>query len=85
MKNYLAISPGTKKEGQKTYTYCVFSAGTAILLGVVKWRTGWRRYAFEPEVNTVFDSACLTEMAQFLDQQTAMQKRKRDAETSSNK
>ena len=34
---YLTIAPGTKKEGQKTYTYCVFALASSVFLGIVKW------------------------------------------------
>lgn len=78
--SYLTIAPGTKKDGQKTYTYCVFALASSVFLGIVKWRPGWRKYVFEPQPDTVFDCGCLREMADFLDQQTTMQKRKREIE-----
>jgi hypothetical protein len=34
-------------------------------LGQVKWFSPWRRYCFFPLTNTIFDAACLTEIARF--------------------
>ena len=40
---------------------------TSILLGKIKWHTGWRRYAFYPEKDTVFEQVCLRDIAEFID------------------
>jgi hypothetical protein len=37
----------------------------SIELGVVRWYSPWRCYAFHPEINTVFEQECLHEIAQF--------------------
>lgn len=37
------------------------------LLGVVKWRSGWRRYVFETS-NSVFDVKCLNEVVEFINE-----------------
>lgn len=55
-------APGT------TSIYDVLSAAaySQSPLGVIKWRSGWRRYVFLPEVETVFDAGCLTEIVEFI-------------------
>ena len=35
------------------------------LLGYVKWFGGWRRYAFYPSPETIFDQGCLLIIAEF--------------------
>lgn len=36
-------------------------------LGEIKWRSGWRRYAFFPSKDTLYESQCLRDIADFLD------------------
>lgn len=43
-------------------------------LGIVKWYSGWRRYTFFPESNTLFDSNCLKEITSFIDEQMKLRK-----------
>lgn len=32
-------------------------------LGLIRWYGPWRKYTFEPQADTVFDAACLREIA----------------------
>ena len=43
-------------------------------LGLIKWRSGWRRYVAEFCEGAVFDSECMTQLAKFLDSLTDCQK-----------
>jgi hypothetical protein len=45
-------------------------------LGVVKWYASWRKYAFNPSANTVFEQDCLREIADFCERQTKEHKAK---------
>ena len=36
-------------------------------LGVIMWHAPWRRYAFFPQGDTVYDAGCLTEISAFLE------------------
>lgn len=36
-------------------------------LGMIRWKPGWRRYAFEPNEGTIFDSSCMKEIVEFID------------------
>lgn len=50
-----------------TLLFMVWSATVPdMLLGTIKWRSGWRRYVFYPQDGTVFDAACLTEIITFI-------------------
>jgi hypothetical protein len=44
-------------------------------LGWIKWYSPWRRYVFYPRADTLFDSACLIEIAAFCCEQTKQRKR----------
>jgi hypothetical protein len=52
----------------KTRIWAVFNGGIA--LGSVAWWPHWRRYTLYPHQGTTFDSSCLREIADFLDEQT---------------
>lgn len=45
-------------------------------LGHVGWYGRWRRYAFQPEPNTVYEPTCLRDIAAFCDWATAEHKAK---------
>ncbi len=52
-----------------TTIHAVLSVAGDTYLGVIKWRSGWRRYVFYPDPATVFDAGCLTEIVEFITQQ----------------
>jgi hypothetical protein len=39
--------------------------GNAAALGQVRWYGPWRRYVFYPNANTLYDYACLQDIAEF--------------------
>lgn len=58
------VDDGTKR---KTKLFAVVSVQGLIILGEIKWFTRWRRYAFYPEADSIYDAACLQEITAFLD------------------
>lgn len=64
------------KPKAKTRVWAVLSAldspkGTGgAELGFVKWWSHWRKYAFFPNDNTLFEQHCLREIAAFCENQT---------------
>lgn len=42
-----------------------------VVLGQVKWYSGWRRYCFYPAPETVYSSGCLVDITNFIDAQMA--------------
>lgn len=50
----------------KTKRWEVRSKVGALLLGYVRWKAQWRKYAFFPNGNTVFDERCLSDLGSFL-------------------
>jgi hypothetical protein len=58
--------------GMKTDVWHVWSVrNPPAHLGVVKWAATWRRYAFFPGPQTLYEEECLRDLATFLVEQTA--------------
>lgn len=65
LKSYLVFNEVQKHPDHKTQTWNVASVhGT--YLGCIKWYSPWRKYTFQPDNQTVFDTACLREIAAFI-------------------
>lgn len=68
---------------RKTKRWVVTTIGKAELdepatdSGVVKWTPSWRRYAFYPEPQTLFEGQCLRDIAEFCEAETITHKAKR--------
>jgi hypothetical protein len=61
--------------GKKTRIWTVHpTQGRNANLGEVRWYAPWRRYAFYPTVNSVFEEDCLRDIADFCEEQSAMHK-----------
>lgn len=71
-----------KTEGErKTKIFQVYSN---VFLGLIHFRSQWRKFVFEPTTNVVFDSSCLNEIANFCTSETnkwreGLKERKEDA------
>ncbi len=50
----------------KTQVWRIFSI-KGIPLGFIKWFSRWRCYAFFPENETIFNSECLKDIKEFID------------------
>jgi hypothetical protein len=61
----------------KTHRWLVRTAGVAIDLGEVKWFGRWRQYVFFPLHETIFDKSCLRDIADFCEEQTKLQRKRR--------
>lgn len=60
---------------RKTRVWDVISAGSEhVTLGKVQWFPKWRRYAFFPETNMVFDQHCLMDIALFCEKENQQRK-----------
>lgn len=62
-----------KSKSGKTNIYQVISEG--IHLGDIKWYAQWRKYAFFPEKNTLYEQDCLRDIANFLERKMKEYKR----------
>jgi hypothetical protein len=59
----------------RTKTWAVSSTSGA-MLGRVVWYGPWRQYAFWPEAQTIFDTACLDDVSAFIAARMNERKRK---------
>jgi hypothetical protein len=59
---------------KKTKTFNITAKEGSDHLGVVKWFASWRKYAFFPAPNTLYEPECLSDIAEFL--KGLMQERK---------
>ena len=64
----------SKSKSGKTNIYHVVVEGG--LLGIIKWYAHWRRYAFFPEPDTLYEESCLKDIAKFLEGKTKSQRSK---------
>ena len=69
---------GTSKSG-KTKIWVVYSKKDEVpfsdlWIGQVKWMSSWRKYAFFPEQDTVYEQDCLRDLAQFCEDQNKAHK-----------
>jgi hypothetical protein len=55
---------GPSKSG-KTSIYIVRTTDGHVVLGEVRWFGRWRKYAFYPDPNTVYEQDCLRDIATF--------------------
>ena len=71
---------------QKTRQWCVVperdkertrEQADYVELGIVKWYAPWRRYCFFPADGSLFDAACIREIAEFCAAETLKHRRAR--------
>lgn len=59
-----------RPKDRKTDLWRVWSLQGGAYLGAVSWWAHWRKYAFRPNADCVFDGDCLHEIAEFCDSET---------------
>lgn len=77
-KSYLKFVPLSAPKNLSTKRWRLTSADGANVLGAIGWHSPWRRYVFYPQASTLFEVDCLREIADFLEKQTAEQRRRRE-------
>jgi hypothetical protein len=60
----------------KTKKYNVVTKGNPIKLGEIKWFANWRKYAFFPSPDTVFEKDCMLDIVGFIEQLMEERKKK---------
>lgn len=63
---YIYIHYRCLSKSGKTKIYSVIS-NEHIILGTIKWKASWRKYAFYPEDNTLYEQDCLRDITVFLE------------------
>ncbi len=54
------------KLNPKTAVYMVLSRRHGTQLGVIKWHSPWRQYAFFPASDTLFNTGCMNDISEFI-------------------
>lgn len=54
----------------KTTAWEVCNKGESSTLGFVKWFPRWRKYAFLPVPNCIFEELCMREISLFIEERT---------------
>ena len=63
------------KEGEKTNVWYVVTSEGHKTLGEIKWFSRWRKYAFFPMAETVYENDCLKDIAEFIEIQMRARRR----------
>ena len=79
-KRHLKFEPGPDRP--KTKTWKVLNKYDNILLGWVCWFCQWRKYAFYPSNDTVFEQDCLRDISDFIESKTRAHKARARANSS---
>lgn len=70
MATWVTFDPrGTSASG-KTLCWAVCAIDEGYVVGKVAWYGKWRKYAFFPRENTVFEHVCLADIAEFCEKAT---------------
>lgn len=65
---------------RKTSVWAVLSTvNVGDVVGRIAWYGAWRKYAFYPEPNTVFEPTCLRDITTFIEERMAERKAERQA------
>lgn len=67
---YIKFVEGPKSKSGKTQTWWIVQKQKDLHLGWVGWWGSWRRYAFYPKPNTVFEEVCLRDITAFITERT---------------
>lgn len=76
---WIRFDPVVTPPSRKTKVWQVTANQGNMVLGVVLWSTGWRRYVFAPYGNTSYEQDCLRDIAAFIEEQTRAHKAARAA------
>lgn len=76
MASWIEFRLTGQSDSGKTYVWSVMTSDGRINLGTIKWFSNWRKYAFYPNPDTIWEQDCLTEIATFIVNKTAEHKRK---------
>ena len=67
--SFLNIKENGSSPSGKTKRWSVENAVGGPSLGDIRWFAPWRKYVFEAS-KAIFDEACLTEIAEFIERET---------------
>lgn len=74
MESYIRFELLQRPKNKKTDTWAVETRDGKIQLGSIRWFGRWRRYAFFVAPQMVFEEVCLREIAETIENLTAIHK-----------
>lgn len=74
ISKWLTITEAGKSESGKTLIWNITNGN--VFLGTVKWFSKWRKYAFYPTADTIFEEECLRDLSFFCEQATRKHRKK---------
>ena len=66
MAKYITFEKQSRPKQRKTDTWKCINKRGGHFLGMVKWHSPWRRFAFYAEAHTLFDLECLDSIRDFI-------------------
>lgn len=79
MSKYIEFFLVSKTTKTEVYEVQTKDDESPLLLGVIKWYSQWRQYAFFPKPETMFEKICLADITNFL--KTLMDERKKNIQS----
>lgn len=73
-KKWIKMVEETPPVPRKTKIWYVENVDVSVVIGQVRWYNSWRRYAFFPAPECVFEQDCLRDIADFVEAETAKHK-----------
>lgn len=73
---YIRFDLNKRPLGNKTDSYSVVNIENRGEIGIIRWYGAFRKYSFFPNSNTVYESVCLQDIADFLNK--LMEDRKKE-------
>jgi hypothetical protein len=66
MSKWIRFEHYPPKSGHTTSIWIVMTKESDVTLGIIKWLPRWRKYAFFPANDTVYEPDCLRDLADFI-------------------
>jgi hypothetical protein len=74
---YIEIREAGRSKSGITKIWTVHNINTEEEIGLIRWAGNWRRYVYEDYEASYYDSKCLKQIAEFLENATADHRSKR--------
>ena len=62
------------KQGKKTSLWIIKTKTDKLTIGLVKWHSAWRKYAFFPIQDSIWEEDCLKDISEFMEEETRKQR-----------
>lgn len=75
MNKWIKFDKLERDKKYKTSFWVVRVKATEESLGCIQWFNRWRKYAFFPNEDTVYENDCLMDIAKFINEQMKLRKK----------